>query len=314
MEKKGRSQHNSHSEVPEETWIAIQRLVNDDDEVGLYIKQAVQELLLTEPQETALGNIIQNSLKNPSPETQQKAKQARKKLASANTRLVIAIAKKYITWGVPFNELIQEGNEGLMKATKNFDPQKGRFTTWATPWINQSIKRYVFSKIRTIKIPLEIGARITEIRSFSSIYRQLNGAYPNAAQLAKHFGETEEEIEFLLSISQDVESLEQPEDDNLPLLERIEDSNSPSPEDLTELSIDIERMYTVLDRLDKRKRQVLILRFGLFDQGPHTLEEVGAKIGVSKERVRQLEEKALSDLRILLLKEEKIKKTVRAKQ
>jgi RNA polymerase primary sigma factor len=225
---------------------------------------------------------------------------AREHIIKANTRLVVSIAKKYIGRGVPFLDLIQEGNLGLMKAVEKFEYQRGfRFSTYATWWIRQTITRAIADQGRTIRLPVHMNDRIRHLYRISHEMEQALGRPPTSQELAEKMEAAPKKIQWLLQVSWIPLSLESPvgdeEDSELGMF--VEDINTPTPSQAAYENMLRERIHEVLSTLTPREARILRLRFGLDDNKPYTLEEVGEKFGLTRERIRQIEGKALRRLR-----------------
>jgi RNA polymerase primary sigma factor len=227
-------------------------------------------------------------------------RQARDHIIKANTRLVVSIAKRYIGHGVPFLDLIQEGNLGLMKAVEKYDYMRGfRFSTYATWWIRQTITRAIADQGRTIRLPVHMTDRLRLLKRASHELEQGLGRPPTVIELASELEMLPEKVEWMLEVSRPPLSLETPvgdeEDSELGMF--VEDEISPSPTQAVYQNMLRERVDAVLATLSPREARILRLRFGLDDNHPYTLEEVGAKFGLTRERIRQIEGKALRRLR-----------------
>jgi RNA polymerase primary sigma factor len=291
--------------------------IDTDDVVGLYLKEAGRVPLLTAEGEVALakrmeaGELAKEQLKEygsslPADdrlslqEIVDDGDQAQEHLVRANSRLVISVAKKYIGRGVPFLDLIQEGNIGLIRAARKFEYQRGhKFSTYATWWIRQAVSRAVADQGRTIRVPVHMGDQINKLRRVTLTMTQQLGRDPTIDELAKELETTPDKISTLLEVARRPISLETPtdEDEESELGDFIEDQRSPAPSTLTEQEMLREHMATALGKLPEREAHILQLRYGLLDGEMHTLEEVGKEIGVTRERVRQLEAQALNRLR-----------------
>jgi RNA polymerase primary sigma factor len=226
--------------------------------------------------------------------------QAQEHLIRANARLVISVAKKYIGRGVPFLDLIQEGNIGLIRATNKFEYQRGhKFSTYATWWIRQAVSRAVADQGRTIRVPVHMGDQLNRMRRVQLRLLQELGREPNIEEMAIGMETTPDKVENLLEIARRPVSLETPIDDDgdSTFGDFVEDVNSPAPADEVASTLLQEQLEGALDRLPAREAQILRLRYGLEDGRVYTLEEVGQTIGVTRERVRQLEAQALNRLR-----------------
>jgi len=223
---------------------------------------------------------------------------ARQRLIQANLRLVVHIAKRYTGRGVPFLDLIQEGNIGLMKAVEKFDYARGnKFSTYAFWWINQSIERAISDKARMIRLPVHFDEKRKKVRAASRDLARELGREPNPAEIAERLGVTPSRVEEILSVVSDPQSIEASSDEDRALLHRIEDPTAASPLDRTEEHALRIRVRESMDALEDREQVILRLRFGLDSEGPHTLEEIGRVVGLSRERVRQLEAQALGKLK-----------------
>ena len=225
---------------------------------------------------------------------------AQEHLIRANARLVISVAKKYIGRGVPFLDLIQEGNIGLIRATNKFEYQRGhKFSTYATWWIRQAVSRAVADQGRTIRVPVHMGDQLNRMRRVQLQLLQELGREPKIDELALGMDTTPDKVENLLEISRRPVSLETPIDDegDSTFGDFVEDSNSPAPSEEVATHLLHVQLQQALDKLPDREAQILRLRYGLADGRVYTLEEVGQTIGVTRERVRQLEAQALNRLR-----------------
>ncbi len=291
--------------------------IDTDDVVGLYLKEAGRVPLLTAEGEVALakrmeaGQLAKDQLQeygNGLPADDrfslqaiiEDGDQAQEHLVRANSRLVISVAKKYIGRGVPFLDLIQEGNIGLIRAARKFEYQRGhKFSTYATWWIRQAVSRAVADQGRTIRVPVHMGDQINKLRRVTLTMTQQLGRDPTIDELARELETTPDKISTLLEVARRPISLETPtdEDEESELGDFIEDSRSPAPAAITEQEMLREHMADALAKLPEREAHILQLRYGLLDGEMHTLEEVGKEIGVTRERVRQLEAQALNRLR-----------------
>ena len=263
--------------------------VNVDDPVRMYLKEIGRVDLLTADEEKELAQAMETGDKD-----------AKDHLAEANLRLVVSIAKRYTGRGLSFLDLIQEGNLGLLKAVEKFDWRKGfKFSTYATWWIRQSITRAIADQARTIRIPVHMVETINKtIRIQRQLVQEL-GREPEIEELAAETDMSPEKVRNIMRISQHPVSLEKPigEEEDSHLGDFIPDDDIPSPEQQASFSLLKEQLNEVLGTLTKREEKVLRLRFGLDDGRPRTLEEVGKEFGVTRERIRQIEAKALRKLR-----------------
>ncbi len=297
--------------------LGYQQALESDDVVGLYLKEAGRVSLLTAEEEVELAQRMEagdfarerldcegQSLPLDDVYTLQDlvddGEAAQEHLVRANVRLVISVAKKYIGRGVPFLDLIQEGNIGLIRATNKFEYQRGhKFSTYATWWIRQAVSRAVADQGRTIRVPVHMGDQLNRMRRFQLQLTQELGRDPSIAELASGMETTPDKVEDLMEISRRPVSLEAPidEDGDSTFGDFVEDVNSPAPADEVASHLLHEQLGEALDRLPEREAQILRLRYGLEDGRVYTLEEVGQTIGVTRERVRQLEAQALNRLR-----------------
>ena len=260
-----------------------------DDPVKMYLKDIGRVPLLTAEEEIDLAKRMQ--------ENDQAAK---KRLCEANLRLVVSIAKRYVGRGMLFLDLIQEGNMGLMKAVEKFDYQKGfKFSTYATWWIRQSITRAIADQARTIRIPVHMVETINKLTRVQRVLLQELGREPSPAEIAEKMGVTEERVREIQKIAQDPVSLETPigEEEDSHLGDFIEDEKTATPSDSVASTMLKEQLLGVLDTLTPREEKVIRLRYGIDDGKPRTLEEVGREFNVTRERIRQIEAKALRKLR-----------------
>ncbi len=263
--------------------------VNINDPVRLYLKDIGKVPLLTAEEELELAIAMENG-----------DAEAKKKLAEANLRLVVSIAKRYVGRGMSLLDLIQEGNLGLMKAVEKFDYKKGfKFSTYATWWIRQAITRAIADQARTIRIPVHMVETINKLIRISRQLLQELGREPTPAEIANEMGFTEEKVREIQKISQDPVSLETPigEEEDSHLGDFIPDDDAPAPAEAASYTLLQEQLNEVLGTLTEREEEVLRLRFGLDDGRTRTLEEVGKRFNVTRERIRQIEAKALRKLR-----------------
>lgn len=263
-----------------------------DDSVRLYLREIGKIPLLT-PEEEA--DLAQRVIKGD--------KKAKDKLAEANMRLVVSIAKRYSGRGLDLLDLIQEGNTGLLRAVEKFDPEKGfKFSTYATWWIRQAITRAIADQARTIRIPVHMVETINKVlRATRKLTQELNRE-PTVEEIAKEMDMEPEKVEYVMKIKQDIASLDQSvgrdgDDEDSVLGDFVEDEERVSPEDSAANQILKEQLATIISTLSEREQKIIKLRFGIGGGRPHTLEEVGAEFSVTRERIRQIEAKALSKLR-----------------
>jgi len=289
--------------------------IDAGDSVGLYLSQVGLVPLLTRSEEVELakrierGRVCRDELAH-GPVSEKKRNKletyiedgmaAREHLIMANSRLVISVAKKYNNRGVPLLDLIQEGHVGLMRAVKKFDYRRGhKFSTYATWWIRQAITRLIADHGRTIRVPVHMGDRINRmLRSRHQLTQEL-GREPNEVELAAHLETTPKSVEDMLRVAQRPISLEKPTDydSDSVMADFIEDEESPAPEELTQQELLEERVRELLETLPPREALVVRLRYGLPTGEVHTLKQIGEKLGITRERVRQIENQALRRLR-----------------
>ena len=263
--------------------------INVDDPVRMYLREIGRIPLLTFEEELDLAKRILNN-----------DEEARKKLAESNLRLVVSIAKKYVGRGMLFLDLIQEGNMGLIKAVEKFDYTKGfKFSTYATWWIRQAITRAIADQARTIRIPVHMVETINKLIRTSRHLLQQMGREPSPEEIAAEMEIPVEKVMEIQKIAQDPVSLETPigEEDDSHLGDFIQDDDSPAPHDAASYTLLKEQLEEVMNTLTPREAKVLKLRFGLEDGKARTLEEVGREFDVTRERIRQIEAKALRKLR-----------------
>ncbi len=291
--------------------------VSADDPVGLYFRQMAQEPLLTADEEIELAKrielgreaqiqlrIVEVQFSGSTRRTLncmvEDGQAAREHLGRANTRLVVSIAKRYMGQGLPFPDLIQEGNVGLMRAVDKYDYKRGnRFSTYATWWIRQAITRALAQKTRTIRIPLHMTERIRQMYRTAQVLEQELGRRPTPEEIAGEMDLPAEAIRGMMDASQHAIALERPvgDDGDSEFGDFIEDQDSPSPVESATQHLLQETIEEVLSELTPRQSHILRLRFGLGGGEPHTLEEIANKFGLSRERIRQLEKEALRRLR-----------------
>ena len=263
-----------------------------DDSVRLYLREIGKIPLLSNEEEVDLAYRIVKG-----------EKKAKDKMVEANMRLVVSIAKRYSGRGLDFLDLIQEGNTGLLRAVEKFDPDKGfKFSTYATWWIRQAITRAIADQARTIRIPVHMVETINKVlRATRKLTNELNRE-PTVEEIAKEMGMEPEKIDYVMKIKQDIASLDATvgrdgDDEDWVLGDFIEDEGRVSPEDAAAAQMLKEQIAEILSSLSEREQKVVKLRFGIGGGRPHTLEEVGAEFSVTRERIRQIEAKALSKLR-----------------
>ncbi len=269
--------------------ISVPKGINIDDPVRMYLKEIGKVPLLSAEEEIELAKKME-----------QGDEEAKKRLCEANLRLVVSIAKRYVGRGMLFLDLIQEGNLGLIKAVEKFDWRKGyKFSTYATWWIRQAITRAIADQARTIRIPVHMVETINKLIRISRQLLQELGREPRPEEIAKEMDLSEEKVREILKIAQEPVSLETPigEEEDSHLGDFIPDDDAPAPAEAAAFSMLKEQLVDVLDTLTEREQRVLRLRFGLDDGRARTLEEVGKKFDVTRERIRQIEAKALRKLR-----------------
>jgi RNA polymerase primary sigma factor len=289
--------------------------VESDDPMTLYLREIGRYSLLTAEDEVALAKqqeraeqamrLLAEGIDDPDLEDQlrwevERGKQARDRLIQGNFRLVISIAKQYQGYGVPFLDLIQEGNLGLMRAIDKFDYHRGyKLSTYATWWIRQAVGRAVADYGRNIRLPVHMNERLRRLYRLSQRMEQELGRKPTTEELSEEMGIPPSKVQVMLGLSQDTLSLEMPvgEEQESELGQFIEDEVSPAPEDRASHELLHEDVEEALETLSPRESRILRLRFGLYDGHSYTLEEVGRKFGLTRERVRQIEKHALRRLR-----------------
>jgi len=289
--------------------------IDTDDTIGLYLKEVSRVPLLTAEEEVDLsqrierGRMAREELAIGKVSNRRRSElrlliedgwDAREHLVTANSRLVISVAKKYMSRGVPFLDLIQEGNIGLIRATKKFDYRRGhKFSTYATWWIRQAVTRAIADQGRTIRVPVHMGDQINKLLRTQHQLTQKLGRDPSVEELAIALDVLPKKVENMIQVSRRPLSLETPTDneDDSVLGDFIEDNEIPAPDETATYNLLREHLEMVMDSLPPREVRILQLRYGLLDGQAYTLEEVGRKMGVTRERVRQIEAQALSRLR-----------------
>ncbi len=273
----------------EEIELSIPEGIGLDDPVRMYLKEIGKVPLLSAQEEIELAEKMHNG-----------DEYAKKRLAEANLRLVVSIAKRYVGRGMLFLDLIQEGNLGLIKAVEKFDYTKGyKFSTYATWWIRQAITRAIADQARTIRIPVHMVETINKLIRVSRQLLQELGRDPRVDEIAAEMNMSEDRVREIMKIAQEPVSLETPigEEEDSILGDFIPDSDAPAPSEMAAFTLLKEQLIDVLDTLTAREAKVLKLRFGLDDGRSRTLEEVGKEFNVTRERIRQIEAKALRKLR-----------------
>jgi len=318
-EEKEESQEEKTKDETEGDYLAN---IEVSDSIGLYLKEAARVPLLTAEEELELSQRIERGRMareelargNVSARRRKELRRliddgwaAREHLITANSRLVISVAKKYMGRGVPFLDLIQEGNIGLMRAAKKFDYHRGyKFSTYATWWIRQAVTRAVADQGRTIRVPVHMGDQISKMLRTQHQLKQTLGRDPNTEELAEALEVTPKKVEHMIQVARRPLSLQMPigdEEDDM-LGDFIEDREAPPPDETATNNLLREHMKDVLERLPPREARILQLRYGLLDGQILTLNEVGRKMGVTRERVRQIEAQALRRLRSLGIQRE----------
>ena len=263
-----------------------------DDSVRLYLREIGKIPLLNAEEELALAKKVVSG-----------DKKAKDKMAEANMRLVVSIAKRYSGRGLDFLDLIQEGNTGLLRAVEKFDPEKGfKFSTYATWWIRQAITRAIADQARTIRIPVHMVETINKLlRTQRRMTQELNRE-PTIEELGKELEMEPEKVEYVMKIKQDITSLDagvgrDGDDEDSVLRDFIEDEDSATPEESASSQLLKEQVQAILSTLSDREQKIIKMRFGLENGKSHTLEEVGQEFAVTRERIRQIEAKALAKLR-----------------
>jgi RNA polymerase primary sigma factor len=308
-----------HVDEPEEEDVSRSPLseIASDDTISLYLKEMARVPLLTAEQEVSLSrdyeigrdakakmNVVDSGLSEDEKDDLyrlvQRGEAARSHMIRANTRLVVSIAKRYLGQGVPFLDLIQEGNLGLIKAVEKFDYHRGhRFSTYATWWIRQSITRALADQGRVIRLPVHLSDRIRKVYQVAQQLEQDWGRQPTPEEIAEELGLPAQKVQWMLKVSQRPLSLEKPvgEEEDSELGSFIPDRDAPTPSDTAYHSMLQDKLDDVLTTLSPREARILQLRFGLQDGRSYTLEEVGRKFGLTRERIRQIEHEALDRLR-----------------
>ncbi len=290
--------------------------LSTSDTTDLYFREMGRARLLTAEEETTLARQVvaarqarRRLRQEPDLDPAERArlkriirrgKIARRRMVEANTRLVISIAKRYIGQGVPFLDLIQEGNIGLMRAVDRFDPERGyKFSTYATWWIRQAVSRAVADQSRTIRLPVHVGEKLLRLRRASQMLEQELGRAPSPEEVAEVTELPPDRVRGYLQVATQPLSLEQPvgEEEDSTLGQFIEDEDSPAPPEAVEQGLLRERINELLDTLSPREARILRMRYGLYDGHSYTLKEIGDKFGLTRERIRQIEAEALSHLR-----------------
>ena len=277
------------SQEEEEIDISVPEGIGLDDPVRMYLKEIGKVTLLSAQEEIELAERMHDG-----------DERAKKRLAEANLRLVVSIAKRYVGRGMLFLDLIQEGNLGLIKAVEKFDYTKGyKFSTYATWWIRQAITRAIADQARTIRIPVHMVETINKLIRVSRQLLQEHGREPHVDEIAREMNMNEDRVREIMKIAQEPVSLETPigEEEDSILGDFIPDSDAPAPSEMAAFMLLKEQLMSVLDTLQPREAKVLRLRFGLDDGRARTLEEVGREFKVTRERIRQIEAKALRKLR-----------------
>jgi len=284
-----KEEDDDEEEEDSELDLSIPQGVGIDDPVRMYLKEIGKVDLLTAEEEVSLAKRME-----------QGDMEAKRQLVEANLRLVVSIAKKYVGRGMLFLDLIQEGNMGLMKAVEKFDYTKGyKFSTYATWWIRQAITRSIADQARTIRIPVHMVETINKLIRVSRQLLQEKGREPTPEEIGEEMDMSADKVREIKKIAQEPVSLETPigEEEDSHLGDFIEDEDAPAPASAASYMLLRDQLDNVLDTLTDREKRVLELRFGIEDGRPRTLEEVGKEFGVTRERIRQIEAKALRKLR-----------------
>ena len=288
-EKESKDDEDEDEDEDKKLDLSVPQGVGIDDPVRMYLKEIGKVDLLTADEEVKLAKRME-----------QKDASAKRELVEANLRLVVSIAKKYVGRGMLFLDLIQEGNMGLMKAVEKFDYKKGyKFSTYATWWIRQAITRSIADQARTIRIPVHMVETINKLIRVSRQLLQEKGREPTPEEIGEEMDLSADKVREIMKIAQEPVSLETPigEEEHSHLGDFIEDEDAPAPASAASYILLKEQLDDVLDTLTDREKRVLELRFGIEDGRPRTLEEVGKEFGVTRERIRQIEAKALRKLR-----------------
>jgi len=266
------------------------------DSLDLYLKEIGNKPLLTAEQECDLAERISKG-----------DLEARKIMIESNLRLVVNLAKKYSGRGVELTDLIAEGNLGLMRAVDKFDPQRGnKFSTYASCWIRQRISRCIADQSRTIRLPVHVTDQINKWLRVSRYLTSRLGRKPTISEIALEMGISEDKVKSIVSLAQKPTSLETPvndTDDEGELLDLLADINAISPIEIIDQEMQFEEIERLLSVLKDREREIISMRFGLYDDAPKTLEEIGHKFGLTRERVRQIEAEVISKLRRIIKRE-----------
>ena len=288
-----REQPEPVTETDDKLDLSVPEGISIDDPVRMYLKEIGKVPLLSADEEVEIAKMLEFG-------TEEQKEEAKRKLSEANLRLVVSIAKRYVGRGMLFLDLIQEGNLGLIKAVEKFDYRKGfKFSTYATWWIRQAITRAIADQARTIRIPVHMVETINKLIRVSRQLLQEYGREPTPEEIAKEMGVSESKVREIMKIAQEPVSLETPigEEEDSHLGDFIADDTTPTPAETASFALMKEQLQDVLDTLTPREKKVLTLRFGLEDGRLRTLEEVGKEFNVTRERIRQIEAKALRKLR-----------------
>lgn len=280
------------SSKPPVKFTKAERLGLTDDSVGLFLREMARYPLLTQAQEVELAREIAKG--GPQAEV------AKRKLVRSNLRLVVSIAKKYLNRGVPFLDLIQEGAMGLMRAAEKFDYERGyKFSTYAYWWIRQGITRAIASQSRTVRLPVHMVEKLNQVRKARQMLSQKLGRKPTKQEIAAELDLDEDKLEHVLDVSQGTLSLHAwvGREEDTELMQLIEDSDTVAPNECLDHKLLCDRLNSVLEHLSDREREIIKLRFGLTDGQHYTLSEIGELYHLSRERVRQIQAKAMRKLR-----------------